>query len=70
MDPASHVLGRLLGTYLVEPRNVVSILRPAPLQEGARTRLSIFPPSRDVAQLGSAPEWGSEGRRFESGRPD
>ena len=39
MDPASHVLGRLLGTYLVEPRNVVSILRPAPLQEGARTRL-------------------------------
>ncbi len=33
-------------------------------------RLSIFPPSRDVAQLGSAPEWGSGGRRFESGRPD
>ena len=31
---------------------------------------SIFPPSRDVAQLGSAPEWGSGGRRFESGRPD
>ena len=25
---------------------------------------------RDVAQLGSAPEWGSGGRRFESGRPD
>ncbi len=29
-----------------------------------------FPASRDVAQLGSAPEWGSGGRRFESGRPD
>ena len=27
-------------------------------------------PRRDVAQLGSAPEWGSGGRRFESGRPD
>ena len=27
-------------------------------------------PQRDVAQLGSAPEWGSGGRRFESGRPD
>ena len=27
-------------------------------------------PIRDVAQLGSAPEWGSGGRRFESGRPD
>ncbi len=27
-------------------------------------------PLRDVAQLGSAPEWGSGGRRFESGRPD
>ena len=25
---------------------------------------------RDVAQPGSAPEWGSGGRRFESGRPD
>ncbi len=25
---------------------------------------------RDVAQSGSAPEWGSGGRRFESGRPD
>ena len=32
--------------------------------------ISIFPASRDVAQLGSAPEWGSGGRRFESGRPD
>ncbi len=25
---------------------------------------------RGVAQPGSAPEWGSGGRRFESGRPD
>ncbi len=25
---------------------------------------------RGVAQLGSAPEWGSGGRRFESGHPD
>ncbi len=38
--------------------------------------LSVFPSfrlsdfSRDVAQSGSAPEWGSGGRRFESGRPD
>ena len=26
--------------------------------------------SRGVAQPGSAPEWGSGGRRFESGHPD
>ena len=26
--------------------------------------------SRDVAQSGSARDWGSRGRRFESGRPD
>jgi len=25
---------------------------------------------RDVAQTGSAPEWGSGGRRFKSSRPD
>ena len=25
---------------------------------------------RDVAQSGSARDWGSRGRRFESGRPD
>lgn len=25
---------------------------------------------RDVAQFGSAPDWGSGGRRFKSGRPD
>ncbi len=25
---------------------------------------------RDVAQFGSALDWGSRGRRFESGRPD
>ena len=26
--------------------------------------------NRGVAQSGSAPEWGSGGRRFESGHPD
>src|SRR5689334_15744921 len=26
--------------------------------------------ARDVAQFGSALDWGSRGRRFESGRPD
>ena len=26
--------------------------------------------TRDVAQFGSALDWGSRGRRFESGRPD
>ena len=30
----------------------------------------LHPEGRDVAQPGSAPEWGSGGRRFESGRPD
>ncbi len=29
-----------------------------------------LPCPRDVAQFGSAPEWGSGGRRFKSGRPD
>ena len=33
-------------------------------------RLVILRVLRDVAQSGSAPEWGSGGRRFESGRPD
>ena len=37
---------------------------PGPLQ-----RAYLAGP-RDVAQPGSAPEWGSGGRRFESGRPD
>ena len=26
--------------------------------------------NRDIAQLGSASDWGSEGRRFKSGYPD
>ena len=34
------------------------------------TAIPPYRPSRDVAQSGSAPEWGSGGRRFESGRPD
>ena len=31
---------------------------------------SISKESRDVAQPGSAPEWGSGGRRFKSAHPD
>ena len=31
---------------------------------------SISDESRDVAQPGSAPEWGSGGRRFKSAHPD
>ena len=40
----------------------------ASLESGPRQRYVSDP--RDVAQSGSAPEWGSGGRRFESGRPD
>ena len=32
--------------------------------------VDIFLCCRDVAQTGSAPEWGSGGRRFKSSRPD
>ena len=53
MDPASHVLGRLLGTHLAQLDDVVAILRPAPLQEGARTRLMA------VVDLRQRYGWGS-----------
>ena len=33
-------------------------------------RRFVFKQGRDVAQSGSAPEWGSGGRGFESRRPD
>ena len=39
MDPVSHVLSGLLGTHLAQLDDVVAILRPAPVKEGARTRL-------------------------------
>ena len=35
-----------------------------------RYRLGVRKGGRDVAQFGSALDWGSRGRRFKSGRPD
>ena len=65
--------GRLPG---MDGRAVGAALRPSvPTGPGAsQTRFQGLPSflcrTRDVAQSGSAPEWGSGGRRFESGRPD
>src|SRR3989454_2202833 len=54
-----------LGRRSVESRGARGYL-PARLGISASRRL-VF---RDVAQLGSAPEWGSGGRGFKSRRPD
>src|SRR2546428_13055462 len=54
-----------LGRRSVESRGVRGYL-PARLGISASRRLVV----RDVAQLGSAPEWGSGGRGFKSRRPD
>src|SRR2546426_12548834 len=54
-----------LGRRSVESRGARGYL-PARLRISASRRL-VF---RDVAQLGSAPEWGSGGRGFKSRRPD
>ncbi len=78
-----HGSGRLRAGRL-KPASLLTILRGVgyrPGADGSRNapgsqRLSTAPKpayisrSRDVAQSGSAPEWGSGGRRFESGRPD
>ena len=44
------------------------------IKANALTRIALFGKniklSRDVAQSGSAPEWGSGGRKFESSHPD
>src|SRR5215813_770659 len=51
-----------------------SALPGAGLWRGAGARCAIVIGSvmdgRDVAQFGSALDWGSRGRRFKSGRPD
>src|SRR5437016_6011184 len=54
-----------LGRRSVESRGVRGYL-PGRLGISASRRLVV----RDVAQLGSAPEWGSGGRGFKSRRPD
>ena len=48
MDPVSHILGGLRGTHVVQLDDVVSILRPAPVKEGARTRLMAVEADRNV----------------------
>ncbi len=75
-------LRRSLGGFVLELRRTESLdacyqqADEATMLEVATEatyRRSVLPPyyqSRDVAQSGSAPEWGSGGRRFESGRPD
>ena len=53
------------------PRMKMTALRS---QCGTSSRFAwswlLFVSTRDVAQPGSAPVWGTGGRRFESGHPD
>jgi hypothetical protein len=68
--PAIELQGATLGDQIIFPQ-----LPSVPLPEGAkpltpRGSLDNISSCRDVAQTGSAPEWGSGGRRFKSSRPD
>ena len=64
--PASHRVARVLSTHLH-----FGVLSNSALNVKQNfDNISLKTKRRGVAQPGSAPEWGSGGRRFKSGHPD
>jgi hypothetical protein len=78
MPVAGPIDGPLFGGAFVWSDRSAGVYILAPAQYGRLGTLNIAaelpnqlgPEFRDVAQPGSAPEWGSGGRGFESRRPD
>ena len=64
------LLHSLSGSTEVVQGEIYGHAEKLPRELTGKILVDIVCSCRDVAQTGSAPEWGSGGRRFKSSRPD